>query len=440
MKSRFFSTIEKKTETIFLTRDEKKILRQDMERMVGDMPVRVLYDIRKKTARTHSSILFLNRNRMFATIAVILALALGGGTGVAAESALPGDALYGVKVHVNEELRAAFAQGDEARAEWDARRAERRLEEAQALIIRGELKTTIQEKLTGRLESHIDKLEEHIAKLQEAGKDEAAAQLSTRLEAALNVHEGLIQDEAENEDETSSEAVNDDTDNDEKEQKQNISTGVLLKVLKERHDKVEGLKEKIEDKVESLSDDGLQRAAQARMEATQKFVESAEALYDKQAEKLTTDQKNKIETQLSAAKSELVLAQESFDAGEYVACFKHIGTAHAAAVRAKVFVRTQVHVSAEGDVRVTPSRPAEVQSALRERLKVDIEDNTVQRSLQDDDGRDSFDATYDENRVDDELERSGDDEFDATYDEIDRPDIRVPLNLRARIQEIIQTN
>ena len=75
----------------------------------------------------------------FMPIAILLIVLLGGGVSFAAEGALPGDALYPVKVGVNERVRAALALGLEADAEWNVRQIERRLEEAEELSAEGEL-------------------------------------------------------------------------------------------------------------------------------------------------------------------------------------------------------------------------------------------------------------------------------------------------------------
>lgn len=71
--------------------------------------------------------------------AVLLLLgASGGGLVYAAEKALPGDALYGVKIHVNEVLGASFNNDTpEERAQWAVRRLERRMEELRRLEARG---------------------------------------------------------------------------------------------------------------------------------------------------------------------------------------------------------------------------------------------------------------------------------------------------------------
>ncbi len=66
------------------------------------------------------------QTRILAPLAVVFLI--GGGTAAAAEGALPGDALYAVKIYVNEEVVQALAQSPVAKAEVHASLAERRVE------------------------------------------------------------------------------------------------------------------------------------------------------------------------------------------------------------------------------------------------------------------------------------------------------------------------
>ena len=64
---------------------------------------------------------------------VILGLLLGGSVSFAAENALPGDALFPIKVNVNEKIRGAVAVTSKAKSEWDVRLVERRIEEVEKI-------------------------------------------------------------------------------------------------------------------------------------------------------------------------------------------------------------------------------------------------------------------------------------------------------------------
>lgn len=69
-----------------------------------------------------------------AIISIVLAVSMaGGGTAYAAQSSLPGDALYNVKM-ATEELGLAFTFGDSAKTEQNLVLAQRRIQEAESLM------------------------------------------------------------------------------------------------------------------------------------------------------------------------------------------------------------------------------------------------------------------------------------------------------------------
>lgn len=118
-------------------------------------------------------------------IALLIAAALGGGVSAAAQSSLPGDALWGFKTTVNENVQGAFAAGDEAKANWDISVASARLDEAQKLAAQGKLNAQAQADITANLDEHAQDVADRIAKLQADGKASTAAQLAARFQAAL---------------------------------------------------------------------------------------------------------------------------------------------------------------------------------------------------------------------------------------------------------------
>src|SRR3989344_1591253 len=108
--------------------------------------------------------------------AIIFALivALSGGTAAASSNALPGDALYPVKVNVAEKVSGVFKFSDEGRAEYKLKLAERRLEEAERLATAGRLDAEIKNKLEAKFLEQEEHMRGLISKLEERGKSEIA--------------------------------------------------------------------------------------------------------------------------------------------------------------------------------------------------------------------------------------------------------------------------
>jgi hypothetical protein len=131
-------------------------------------------------------------NKLFSRpLAVVLAslvliITAGTGTAIAANAALPGQALYAVKTHFNEPVRAALTVRANERAIYETDLAAKRMEEAQALAAEGPLDEAIQTELNKDLADHVQEVQarmqnsriEHFVEVQ-ALLDQAKAKMKT---------------------------------------------------------------------------------------------------------------------------------------------------------------------------------------------------------------------------------------------------------------------
>lgn len=125
------------------------------------------------------------------TIALIIALLLGGGTSFAAENALPGDVLYPIKVQINEKVQEMASIGARAEAEVQAKIAVRRLEEAEKLASENRLSASTAAELKSEFGKHATRSREQIAEI--AKKDgKQAAEVSSDIEVSLSAHEDIL--------------------------------------------------------------------------------------------------------------------------------------------------------------------------------------------------------------------------------------------------------
>ncbi len=130
--------------------------------------------------------------RTFAALILFVFVAgSGGGTSYAAQTALPGDLLYAVKIHVNEFVEIALATTPTAKAEAQAVLAERRVEEAQDLASQGKFTTTVAEQLQLQLDEHVAAAQSltEVLEIEDPG---AAAQISTQLASSLAVNDAVL--------------------------------------------------------------------------------------------------------------------------------------------------------------------------------------------------------------------------------------------------------
>lgn len=133
-----------------------------------------------------STMFLRSRPLMAGAFATVLIVAGSGTATFAAEKAAPGDALYAVKVHVNEPVLTAFAGSGEAQARVHAKLAVRRVEEAEILQKRGTLTVAIAEDLSNRFSQEADKAVEEADKLETSG--DVSASLAIRSELVLNLN------------------------------------------------------------------------------------------------------------------------------------------------------------------------------------------------------------------------------------------------------------
>lgn len=123
-------------------------------------------------------------------IAFFIVLSLvGGGTSFAAEGTLPGDPLYPIKIHVNEEVVAALSLSSRAKADWETTRAERRLKEAAALAAENKLDADTENVLKTSFKTHSERTKQYINRMEENGDIDEAVLTASRLESSLDPYE-----------------------------------------------------------------------------------------------------------------------------------------------------------------------------------------------------------------------------------------------------------
>ncbi len=122
---------------------------------------------------------------------LIIVLLLGGSS-VVAERAVPGNALYTMKINVNENVADFFAVSPQADAEWHARAAERRLEEAATLAAEGKLTVDKKTRIEENFKRHADKVAARIEEFRARSNFEAQVDIASKFETSLKAHEAVL--------------------------------------------------------------------------------------------------------------------------------------------------------------------------------------------------------------------------------------------------------
>lgn len=106
-------------------------------------------------------------------VIVALVVLLSGGVSIGAQNSLPGDALYPVKIDVNEKIGSWFNFSEKAKANFDGELALKRLDEAKRLEAKGQLDAETKAELNEAFKAKVASAEDHVAEWRTENSDEA---------------------------------------------------------------------------------------------------------------------------------------------------------------------------------------------------------------------------------------------------------------------------
>lgn len=148
-----------------LTREEKAGIHGFLLEVIRENPVLLEKEVVRKGLLARLQYQRPLFNLVFRPISLILLGVLSfGGISLATQDSLPGDFLYPLKVNVNEELEGLLTLNKEAKINFEAKRAARRLEEAEKLDSAGRLDEEIKYKIESDFEKHSDKVNKETRK------------------------------------------------------------------------------------------------------------------------------------------------------------------------------------------------------------------------------------------------------------------------------------
>jgi len=122
-----------------------------------------------------------------------LVLFITGTISVNAQSALPGDPLYPVKVDFNEKILQVLAFSDEAKTKLSMDLVQVRLQEAEKIAVQGKMTKKNQEQINNNITVHADAVTKSIEKLSSEKKYNTAQKVASDLEASLKAHSQTLE-------------------------------------------------------------------------------------------------------------------------------------------------------------------------------------------------------------------------------------------------------
>jgi|GEM_PF-5676540 hypothetical protein len=129
-----------------------------------------------------------------ALAAVMVCVLVGTVAAVNAESALPGDFLYPMKLGFNEKIKEALAVTDDAKITVQVVLAEQRLKEAETLMVQGKINSSNEAQINANFTAHAKAALQDINSLHAPQFYQKAEIVNADFEASLRAHEHILND------------------------------------------------------------------------------------------------------------------------------------------------------------------------------------------------------------------------------------------------------
>lgn len=310
-----FRQLKQTVREMQLTAKEKTDLGRNLSGFIASHPVRIAPHVRQG----YQSWLFLITKPMFAAIVLSIAMVMGGGVSYAAENSLPGDTLYPVKIHVNEEVRSALAVSTKKQAEVETVLAERRLEEAEQLAARGRLNATVEAALENKFRQHAENARGHIDQLEAEDSED----IDARFEAMVRAHNQAVM---------SLNAV------EKKEGQLDRIQMHVNRILKQADDN----RHEAELRLDVRAKTEQRTAAEGKQRVALKSIEDTENYITRLKNKANGASVVRSETKLTEAKQAYARGEAAMKMETYNDAFVAFSTAHRFAAEAKALVKVEV--------------------------------------------------------------------------------------------------
>lgn len=347
-----------------LTMGERSRMREELLSFVrnGDMP-------RFHPQRSKGSYVSFNYLKPMPLLLALVIL-LGGGTSFAAEKALPGDFLFPVKVHVNEEVKSMLSVSDSAKADWETSRADRRLSETEQLASEHQIDPKALAQIESNFQAQADRINELIAQLQEKNKTADASAIAARFQGVLETHKTILAALAK-------------SDAEDKDELKTVENNVQTEL-----DDVNKTEQDIEDGISHDTAPVPQQAAEGKMQAAQNVIDEVTKNIAKTKDRLGAAATAQAEAKLADANIKFAQAKAKFDAKAYADAFggfqDTIQLAHEAQTLLHLREDHQIELKSDGSVEINAGEDdhEDVRASVSAspRLEIEHESNNSESS------------------------------------------------------------
>lgn len=299
--------------------NEKAVVREQLRAYMREHPARVPVWIRFLEAFQSSAY-----NPTFQLASATLALLLIGGTGTAfaAQGALPGEPLYGVKVNIEEPIAGAFVRSPQAQANWNAELASRRLSEAEQLAVRNKLTPEIATTVAGGFDQAAANFDASVAQLATSSSNAATvATIASNMEATLAANTQILSEIASSLPSSAS------------------TIEPILASVKERAVSLNSARTAMDETAAEANSEQVKLAAQSALGNAVDQID--QAMSNAQIAPSSTSSAT---AQVQAAQQQLSSGQQDLDQGDYIAALENLQAAsvEARAAQLNISIRSQL--------------------------------------------------------------------------------------------------
>jgi hypothetical protein len=189
-----FKNFIKRARASKLSETEKDVLRSKILEFISWNPIRGKAPILRD--RNYISIFEVRYFMKAASIALICVLVVGGsGVSYAAAKALPGEALYSVKININEGIEETLATTPKAKLAVQSEHIQRRLDEVQTLRKENKLSSSAQKIVIDKLDEHTQEASKSIEMLREQGDVSSILEATSSLTPIFEANKEILEKE-----------------------------------------------------------------------------------------------------------------------------------------------------------------------------------------------------------------------------------------------------
>lgn len=424
--------LQKEIKDIALTSTEKSELLKNIINAVPQEDLRSDIWMTPRRISSYSFLMMFSQPKAMAFLLILMLITSTGATSVFAEYAVPGDTLYPIKTNLNEPVVGLFVVTKENNVKWQETLTERRLQEAQVVIARGDLNQETRQLIEHNVEKQLRTFTEAVGELSDSESDDSAtlksSDLTFRVEAALIAHQEFLNKENHSDDERNDSATSThvtlmritntrsdtrtETQEDSKGKNRESEKEALISSLKKREDELKDYRKKRESKVGSsvsitttivssstssmtissastLSSSTVPAASlrllvEEKQKVAQKIFQEGKQAYEQNKKNFTSSTENLIRAKLTTQEKLLEEASSLLQTGSYTQALSLYQSSISTSNEIKILILTK-EIKREIEVREASKSSASSNSSTNKKKD---ESSNKGKDLEDKDERD----------------------------------------------------